>query len=313
MKNKRSSKDVSHILETLAARAQNLSSTAVYLVIGTLTCINLAFIYFAIHMGKSGGTLSGAAFIGFVIVGALYKWQATKKITVAEKKYIDNLLKTNNWQASSTDGVDHIATSLLADGHSFKIHHAFHGDYQQQAFEARVVSYITGYDKNQVVHSFLCLQFSVAQILPFIQLAAWQNKLLADADMKPSMPGTTSLQLEGKFNERYSVAIVPGTQQRVLQFMTPDFMDEVMALQYGANMEFAGPNFFAIAAFQQNRIFQFNIPTETAFSVADTCLKQMSDISRSWDAHATEAELEQCAQTAQQPRLEVFANAPDRW
>ena len=313
MKNKRSPRDVSHTLKTLEAHAQNLSSAAVYLLIGALICVSIVFIIFAISMGESGGTLSGAAFIGFVIVGALYNWQATKKITVAEKRYIDNLLKTNNWQTSSTDGVDHIATSLLADGHSFKIHYAFHGEYQQQAFEARVVSYITGYDKNQVVHSFLCLQFSVAQILPFVQLAAWQNKLLADADMKPSMPGTTSLQLEGKFNERYSVAIVPGTQQRVLQFMTPDFMDEVMALRYGANMEFAGPNFFAIAAFQQNPFFQFNIPTKTAFSVADACLKQMSDINRSWDAHATEDQLEQCAQTAQQPRLEVFANAPDPW
>ena len=313
MKNKRSLEVVSHTLETLVARAQNLSSAAVYVLIGTLICISIAFIYLAIHMGERGGILMGAAFTGFVIAGALYNWQATKKIIVAEKRYIDKLLKTNNWQASSTDGVDHIATSLLADGHSFKIHHAFHGEYQQQAFEARVVSYITGHDKSEKTHSFVCLQFSVAPVLPFIQLAAWQNKLLADADMKPSMQSTTSLQLEGKFNERYSVAIVPGTQQRVLQFMTPDFMDEVMALRNGANMEFAGPNFFAIAAFQQELFFELNISIKKAFSVADACLKQMAEIARSWDAHATKAELGQFAQTAQQPRLELFANNPDPW
>lgn len=232
-----------------------------------------------------------------------------------ERKPFLNFLSDNQWQQSTEDLSGHTPTSVLTQGWYSRLEHAFHGVYRDQPFEARILSYETGVGKLQETHSFVTLQFTTELVFPFIQITQLNNPILAEYDFSRSLPGTVELKLEGRFNERYGVSVTPGAETEALKMLTPDFMQELIDLPLGSNLEFADTSFFVMAAFgvsdMQLKPTKLLPAIQNAFTVSDAIFKQVHDITKSWQRSYSLDEIANIAAAANRPRALSSQDATD--
>jgi hypothetical protein len=259
--------------------------------------------------GNGGGGWTAALFIcGFLMFGSgigMYVWQQSKRQKAAFAAFVMG----NGWTLAEAGSLDNVATSLLGAGRDQQASQAFDGEYQGRPFHGLVYQYTTGSGKSQETHTFANLYFELSQAFPLIVLDNKSGQLFGlFSDLPDRIPNGKPLQLEGDFNEHYRVTVLPGTEQEVLQFMTPDFMSELLQAPKQADIEIEGDKLFIIASINDGNLSaDFNGPTlKELFAASDIVLKHLGEVAFSWQASSSPDAVASMAATALAPRTKVM-------
>jgi len=259
--------------------------------------------------GSSGVSgLAGPVFLTFfvLLIGTvlIYAWRQSKYLDAAFSQFL-----LDNSFVPETGGMDMVATSLLGIGDSQKVLLAFTGQYQGRTMHGVIYQYKTGNGKSRETHNYANLYFELSQQFPLIVLDSKGPGLAGLFDQLPErIPNGKTLQLEGTFNDTYRVTVLPGTEQQVLQFLTPDFMSELLQVPEHTDIEIEGNKLFIISEVNDGNLYYgFNEPTlQHLFATSNIALKHLNEVAFSWQASSSADTVHQMAATALVPRTKVM-------
>lgn len=251
-----------------------------------------------------GGWVVWLSILGFVMCVAsigLYAWRQS----VRQKAAFAQFVLENGWSLSDESIDDTVATSLLGIGRDPRASQGFTGQYHGRTLHGVVYQYTTGSGKSQEVHTYANLYFELNQEFPLIVLDNKGNNLLGLFSTLPDrIQGGIPLHLEGNFNDTFRVIVLPGTEQEVLQFLTPDFMSELLMAPKQTDIEIEANKLFVIMSINSGNFnVDFTGPTlNQLFMTADIVLKQLGEVAFSWQASSSPDSVAQMAATALAPR-----------
>lgn len=240
-------------------------------------------------------------FIVFLLGVVLYARQQSK----IQAARLARFILDNGWQAipDANGASADVATSLLGVGSQQRVSSGFQGTYMGKPFVMLIYQYVTGSGRSQETHYFLNLHFKLQQQFPLLVLDdRLNNPLKLFSDLPSKVPNGKTLQPEGDFSSRFRLTVLPGTEQDVLQVLTPDFMSELMQQQAVADSEIEAGNLFVIR--QTNGYDKKSL--QNMFAFASVMLKNLAELSPTWQASSSPAAVEQMAETALQPRATLL-------
>jgi len=235
-----------------------------------------------------------------MVIGGLYLWSKREN---QKKQAFASFLLTNGWQYDPLGEGDYVATSLLGVGHDQSIVTGFGGTYRGRSMHAVHYRYVTGNGRSQEEHDFLDVCIDIEQTLPLIVLDSKRNKIMGIfRDLPERIQGGKKLELEGDFNDKFDVTVMPGSEQEVLEFLTPDFMQTLMSGPQQTDIEMEANKTFAIM-----HVSTFNYVSLTQlFAAADIVLDQLDKIAGTWQASTSSEGLESMAAEALAPRSKLI-------
>ncbi|HXE09887.1 MAG TPA: hypothetical protein VN554_00495 [Verrucomicrobiae bacterium] len=242
-----------------------------------------------------------ATFILLILGLVLYSWQQSKE----QQARLAMFILDNGWQSipDASGATADVATSLLGDGAQQRVTSAFQGTYMDKPFVMLMYQFVTGSGRSQETHYFLNLHFKLQQEFPLMVLDdRLNNPLKLFSDLPSRVPNGKTLQPEGNFSSRFRLTVLPGTEQDVLQVLTPDFMEELMQQTAVADSEIEASNLFVMrqATGYDKKSLQ------NLFAFASVMLKNLAELSPTWQASSSPATVEQMAETAMQPRATLL-------
>jgi hypothetical protein len=248
------------------------------------------------------GSSGAASFSGLIIAFASIVIYARQKSAYG-KSVIRRFLADNGWRETAPSK-DDVATSLIGIGHGQKINQAFAGSYHGLDFTAVVYEYATGSGRSETTHYFTDLHFNLKQQYPLIVLDNRQDEHFSFLSSLPTrIPDSRELQLEGNFNERYKVSVLSGTEQEVLQVLTPDFMAELMDGGGKADIELEANKLFVIRHLVEGQITKPIL--EELFMAAAVVIKNLGELADTWQASSSPVAVQQIADTALSARQNI--------
>lgn len=271
----------------------------------------LLIIPLSILVGGSLNAAAGDTFTSVMTSAGLYIGGITAAIgygvyfwkkSAAEQAAFEKFLADNGWGGPGFESFDDVATSLLGVGRDEHLKHAFSGRYHGLTFRGLVYEYTTGSGKSQQTHSIANLHFILSQQFPLLLLDDKKNNTWMFSDLPNRIDGGKQLQVEGDFNSRYKLTVLPGTEQEVLQLLTPDFMAELMNNPEAGDIELEADKLFIICPsgnLNYQTIFKM-------FTTADIVLKHLNEVADTWQASSSPESMETMAATALTPRSQVF-------
>jgi hypothetical protein len=251
-----------------------------------------------------GGLIVLALTVVFISIG-LSAWRRSKYLDTAYRQF----LADNRWSGITEPSTDDVATSMMGIGHSQKISDSFSGTYHGMPFRAVIYKYTTGSGRSSTDHFFADLHFELKQTFPLIVLDNKASEHFKFVDDLPRISDTHELQLEGNFNSQYKVSVMPGTEQEVLQVLTPDFMAELMngSLKVDAELEANklyivkhGPTHWQAADLQ------------ALFAMADVMTKNLGELAGTWQASSSTSTVAAMTDTALVARQKAILQ-PQHW
>jgi len=246
-----------------------------------------------------------AGLAGIIGGGLGYIYSRQRAIGLALVQFVFD----NGWMLGNGVAADDVATSLLGIGDSQHCTDGFGGTYKGVSFSGVVYHYMTGSGKNRSEQMFTNLCFNLSKAFPLILLDDKRNNYLFISDLPSRIAGTKELAVEGDFGNRFRVRVLPGTEQTVLELLTPDFMVELMANPFAADIEIEGTKMFVISsddAFTADNL-------QNLFGTTDIVLKHLSEVSLSWQAASSQQEVSQITTTALAPRLKALKENNSAW
>lgn len=238
-------------------------------------------------------------FIGFLAGFFIY---STQKNTARGLRFFQ-LLSDNGWSLTLEPGLEHVATSLLGIGNYPGTGVSFAGKYRGVDMYAVTYKFETGSGKSRQVHSFTNLYFYLGGVFPLMVLDDKKNdELFSVSDLPERIKGGQALKLEGDFNDRFKVTVLPGSEREVLQLLTPDFMQEMYQTPAKANVEIEADKLFIIT--KSNEFSLQNL--QNLFGMADVVLKNISEVSDTWQASSSPQTIETMAVEALTPRAHAL-------
>lgn len=251
------------------------------------------------HTEGPANPVTSAMFLGgafmFGICFAIYGWLRSK----AKKETFLAFLFQNNWQLEPVGAVDDVPATLLGVGHDQSISLAFSGNYRGLPLNGVEYRYVTGTGKSQETHVFMSFSFTLDKVFPLIVLDDKKNNFLFQSNLPKRVKGGKNLQLEGDFNERFALTVMPESEQTVLQLLTPDFMQELLQTSHRADIELAASRLYIIVPGQADD--EMNI--RSVFGMADVMLKNIAEVSDTWQASSSPSTINAIATSALTPRL----------
>ena len=233
---------------------------------------------------------------------------------------LEHFLAQNHWPLSSGGQAADLPTELLALRAGEHIKKQFHGVYRGHKFVGTIAEYtlFTPAYKAEDWTPSLCIKMPLKQVFPFMAVKRRDDAgSLLTTPIGPTGKYGKRLELEGEFSSNYTVTILPDTEQDVLAFLTPDFMDELMGTLYDFSFEIGGRELFIYSNI--NSVVLGGTDTLVLHNLLgglDVLLKQIHDVSPSWNAASTRSEIaalrKQVAQTRDQ-RLQSIPEQTDEW
>ncbi len=221
----------------------------------------------------------------------------------AEERHFRQFLADNNWQALPYLSNDNVATSLIGVGDDPLIKQAFTGNYSGLTFSAAIYEYTTGSGKSETTHTFMNLYFMLQKAFPLILLDNKSNDYFrVFSDLPSRIPGGKSLQVEGNFNKYFKVTVLPGTEREVLQVLTPDFMSDLVDRSGKTDVEVEADKLFIIShkgSFSKETLSDL-------FSMAGIVIKNLGELSDTWQASSSKDTVDSIAAAALEPRNKLL-------
>jgi len=250
--------------------------------------------------------VGAAPFAGWCIaVGAffyLYAWQKSK----LRKKAFEQFAADNNWKVAYESSAELAPTALLGLGHDGEVKQSFRGKYKGLPIAGIIYEYQTGSGKSETTHQFICLGLELKQLFPLLVLDGRGNDYWGFSTLPNRIPDSRPLQLEGNFKKDYHLTILKGTELEVLQFMTPDFMSELLEAPPKIDIELGGNKLFVMAHSDTALdTFQEKILKEL-FKAVEIVLKHIGDIDDSWQASSAPEAVKSMTATALAPRQRLL-------
>jgi hypothetical protein len=215
-------------------------------------------------------------------------------------------LVDNGWQSTVETDLTNLATSLINTQQPPSIGYGFSGSYKGLEMHAVKYVYITGDQRSATAHTFVNLAFYLEHSFPLVILDDKNNDFLFASNLPERISGGKSLQLEGTFNQRFRLTVMPDTERDVLQLLTPDFMHELYESTAAADIEIEANRLFVIARatdFDQKSL-------RNLFGMADVVLKNLDELSDTWQASSSTQTVEAMTATALTPRLGLITIKP---
>lgn len=277
--------------------------------------VGIMFVGFVLGIGlydtnqAASQALVQGGFFGGLVIAAMGFIAHGMQIGKLKGAAFDQFLTDNGWNKTLTESTDNVATSLLGVGHDTSVGSAFMGSYKGVSFTAVIYHYTTGSGKSEQTHQIADVHFSLSKQFPLVVLDDKHNNTWVISDLPGRIPNGVALQTEGNFNERYKVTVLPDTQQTVLEWMTPDFMSELMDNSAKGDIEIESNNLYIVcpsSSFDETTL-------RNLFGTADVVLKHLSELSDSWQTASSTSEVQQIAETAMTPRLKVLGRNRGSW
>lgn len=247
----------------------------------------------------------GFGFMGsfILLLGALIMFARQQENV--QKARVAEFIMENGWQVMPDAGGANadVATSLLGVGGQQSVSSIFQGTYMDKLFVMLMYKYVTGSGRSREVHCYLNLHFKLQRQFPLLVLDDKRNnyfKLVSDLPSR--IPNGKTLQPEGDFSTRFRLTVLPGSEQDVLQVLTPDFMAELMQQSAIADSEIEADNLFVMR--QANNYDKNSL--QNMFAFAGVMLKNLAELSDTWQASSSPAMVEEMADTALQPRATLL-------
>lgn len=222
----------------------------------------------------------------------------------ASYKLLAQFIADNGWSVDEETNTEHVATTLLGIGEEQGASICFSGNYGGFEMHAVAYVYVTGSGRSRRTHNYTNLCFKLNKEFPLILLDDKKNDFLMMTDLPSGIRGSKPLRLEGHFNKRFNVSVLPETEQQVLQLLTPDFMEELYNSRSTANVEIEGNNLFVIT--KANDFTQSNL--RNLFGIADTVLQNVVQVSDTWQASSSPEAVSEMTQQALAPRRSLGLN-----
>lgn len=234
----------------------------------------------------------------------IYAWKEEKNQQKAFKRFLND----NGWKAlsKSARSKENVATSLLGVGYNQRMGDAFAGTYMGTPFVMAVYEYTVGYGKSSETHNFLNLHFKLPKKFPLIVLDDKRNNTFnVFSDLPSRIPNSRTLQFEGNFNERYRVTVLPGAERDVLHVLTPDFMAELLDEKAVMNGELVADNLFVMRGGETYDKKSLH----NMFAFAGVMLKNLAELSPTWQSSSSAETIESIASTAIKPPHQAYGPA----
>lgn len=238
--------------------------------------------------------------IGLIIVGGITYSLYLQERRDTARRALTNFIIDNQWQAEISS-LDYVATSLLGVSNP-KVLRSYAGEYYGHEMHLVNYRYITGSGRSEKTHYFTNLCLFLNNSFPMMLLDDKQNNGLFGSDLPSRISGGKSLQLEGDFNNRFRLTIVPDSERDVLQLITPDFMQELLQSPAAADIELEANQLFIIVEGDGLSLE----PLQNLFGMADIVLKNINEVSRTWQASSSALTIDAMTQTALRPRQQVW-------
>lgn len=137
---------------------------------------------------------------------------------------------------------DSYASKFFSQGHSRQIEHLLHGNYQEHPIELFHYTYKTGSGKSQTTHPYTVCIIDFAGNLP--EMAIQENAFLAGDRVGDWHQN--KLVLEGPFAEKFHVYATEDHEIEVLEVLTPEIMEWLMAKAATYSIECKGNRLYVI-------------------------------------------------------------------
>jgi len=229
--------------------------------------------------------------IPFLTIGTLRHFAAKN---VPKAPNIHDFITRCGWIFKGRGEQSQLATELLPDSvGSYTSLERFDGVYHQHTFIGTFVRFRgDSNDHHKPTIDSLCLRFTLQKVYPFmiVQRRTDAGKL-ARKSIGRNVSHATALHLEGGFNNYFDITILPNSEQDVLTFLTPDFMDELMNTLYDFSFEIGGHELYIYN--DSNGVLP-TVNTQMLHNLlggADVLFKQIHDVQESWNTASTEQEI----------------------
>jgi hypothetical protein len=292
-----------------SAFSQKLLVNRIWLIMGIFGLVVIIISYFLFsHFSATDQT--ALSFLGVIgVIGGLVL--AVVSLSLYAYKYhkavverLQLFLAANNWIWTNSRSFDNVATSLLGVGYGQRVKQEFSGEYRGLPMSTVIYEYVTGEGKNQRTHYFSDLHLTLRKPYPLVVLDDKKNSMLFFRDLPERIKGGQSLQLEGDFNSRFNLTVMPGSQQDVLQLLTPNFMAELMDCPSHADVELEANKLYLINHHGANSFNEQNL--RMMFTMADVVIKNISEDSAVWQASSSAETIQAMANSALAARNETL-------
>lgn len=186
----------------------------------------------------------------------------------------------NDWSEVKGFESDRVAGILLGPSSSFyQEEYAFRGVCRGQTFTCLIFQFITG---DSQTRRFICLSFRLPKSYPMIIL---DNRLndngyrRGNSNLPDRIPRGVSFELEGGFNNYYSVSTMQGRERAAVQVLPPDIMAALVDCAHNkVDIEISDKDLFLI--YEDEFYTEQNITA--LFGTAEVMLEGLLKLSKTW-------------------------------
>jgi len=184
-------------------------------------------------------------FLGFDVaagIGVLYCVVVSTRVTRLKNAAWWQFATANGWFLDTETPLGTVTPPSLQFGHSQVYSPIIQAQLGNLTCDLLTYRCTTGYGRNEQTHNFTIACLALPQTLPHMLLLSKKAHIDAQRDLE----NAETLQLEGDFNDSFSLQIDKGQEVNALVFITPDVMQTLVDYNTNEDIEILGTNLYFI-------------------------------------------------------------------
>jgi hypothetical protein len=157
--------------------------------------------------------------------------------SVVMKLFLRQLAEAIGFSYVGAAPLESVSGAFFSRGHGQRISGVLSGTYKQHSARIYEYQYTEGYGKSSHTYAFTIFEMKYGATLPHVLINA--SSLFAPMSME-------KVELEGNFDEIFSVYVDAGKQMEIREILQPDVMQDLIASFKGFSVEIDGETVYVI-------------------------------------------------------------------